>query len=282
MKGLPGQNGGAGGNFFGIGQTFLNEQGLTITANGGNGSSGQEGGDGLNGIDGVNPEKHVDLNQPVVIVPPLSYLLDVLGPQSNSLHSYQDYLIENFLNSKSDTFQSVEKLPYAGGPISNAAGMVSIVSYWLLKGKKATAGSNGESGGVSGFGGVNGEIKLFSFDEVVKIKTINRPGQDGISDVRGGIGGVGGKHGNHLTIKVEERNSHFSSTISNISYQGSASNGMNGTSGRIGEKCIVQVPFESPQKLIEDYRKFASNQESNKFIDRIKQNFLTSLNSEMQ
>lgn len=46
MQGMPGKSGGAGGNFVGIGNSFINDQYLKIDISGGNGGNGQAGGKG--------------------------------------------------------------------------------------------------------------------------------------------------------------------------------------------------------------------------------------------
>ncbi|XP_065208852.1 uncharacterized protein LOC135837488 [Planococcus citri] len=231
--GLSGLPGGSAGNFFGVGDTFKNLQGLTISARGGNGGPGQNGGDGLRGRDGVDAQNDVKLTKPDDVAQGIL----TLGIRISRIPKSDNFRILNWY----------EKV-----------GHYEI----LLAGEDGQRGGGGGDGGAHGFGGNSGEInfvKLASSD-ATDVKKVNGVGSNG-SDGLGGEGGAGGKNGNNLRVDIPWIFGNLKKTSTHSIYISSrADAGIRGRDGYEKERKYPQhsEKFSNPMDMMNEFKNYAT------------------------
>lgn len=155
MDGEPGLPGGLGGNFLGIGKTFINLNYLHVSVNGGNGGIGQN---GEHGIDGVNGDR-----------PSLPY-----GKTPESLSFWLSHGSKLVHHSYRDD-----------GWYGKA----------VIDGKNCTDGGMGGYGGLGGYGGNSGVIRFIPILNDTTLSFSNKTGQKGLDgdNGRNGEPGVSGQ-----------------------------------------------------------------------------------------
>lgn len=174
--GRPGQAGGPGGNFFGVGKKFIDGINLSISVNGGAGGPGQEGSKGSSGGNGSSPS-----------VP--GSAMFYFGCYNTSCENGEDY------NGYDCNFISSQPYSYKTAIKSSLYYRLCQISY----GTPGKVGENGGDGGKGGRGGLPGDIKLVELNDYSGILVYNNTGQDGYDGV-GGEGGSGGFSGDDIYI----------------------------------------------------------------------------------
>ncbi|XP_075231392.1 uncharacterized protein LOC142330170 [Lycorma delicatula] len=164
--GLVGLPGGNGGNFFGIGSYFINEENLVVSANGGKGGPGQNGGNGKVGSNGLHGFKKFR-------------------------QSFGDY----------DKLRDSGLISYPLKELSDADTMNDFeldMELYSLNGDTGSNGGRGGNGGVGGIGGNPGYILLLGEYNPSKISIHNSQGYLG-DDGESGNDGERGENGTPFT-----------------------------------------------------------------------------------
>lgn len=143
--GVSGKPGGPGGNFFGVGEIFIDRHQLKIELNGGRGGNGQNGGNGGPGKDGEEP--------PILNCGFIKY-----NCASDAWGGKFEYKEENSLG--------------LGQGWSGRRGL-----FYIVKGKLADKPGSGGNGGKAGAGGFVGNFKLIELDQPSFLSISNKTGK---------------------------------------------------------------------------------------------------------
>ncbi|CAH1113850.1 unnamed protein product [Psylliodes chrysocephalus] len=167
--GDAGYPGGSAGCFFGLGQTFINSQYLSISIVGGSGGPGQNGGNGLDGRNGEDPPLQED---------------DERDPWDKG----------NFTYSAGYTLTIMRKFFFFSKEYEHE-------SRYVVYGKNGTDGGNGCNGGVGGKGGNMGKLFIINLNDKDKSQILTKA-LDGIpgSPGSGGQPGKPGKNGKKIKV----------------------------------------------------------------------------------
>jgi hypothetical protein len=252
--GKAGQSGGAAGNFFGVGAKFINEELLTVSANGGNGGNGQNGANGYNGVDGETPK--------------------LPDPGTMWHHIWSNDYCELYIERVNINGYK----HYKDDPDGN--------KVFKSFGKPGSPGTNASNGGKNGFGGPKGQIEIKSIALSHNIKTINEIGRNGEFG-RGGYGGKGGRHGETIHYQCQYvtrwhnliQQKQFRYHLKFNEPSGQAAGGQNGRDNIAGSvEQDPQVSFEPFLTVINTYKKKIQSQ-INALSQPIVKNFLESISS---
>jgi len=219
--GAHGVAGGNAGNFFGVATFIANEDGLIISANGGQGGNGQDGGDGRRGRDGSKACMWCQVS---------SSHFRPTGSYSTMRNDFEYGISPIWINLSPDW------------------------NIYKLYGEHGSPGGNGGNGGLGGSGGRPGKVLLIGQafqDPNLKLITVSLAGRNGVSGL-GGTGGGGGKNGDSKIVKVKERfielfwgangyNWEDGGDVSVYTYQAKGANGLTGKSS-VGRSYTPTAP----------------------------------------
>ncbi|GBO21330.1 hypothetical protein AVEN_267892-1 [Araneus ventricosus] len=255
--GVPGNPGGSGESFFGIGSAFTNGANLKITANGGKGGVGQEGGDGATGLHGQNAPK------PSTDDPPCE----------NGY--FRDFKCETLKERTEEGF-----------------GRINWITTFRVIGLPGRRGGNGGNGGKGGKGSYSGKIEILELNQSSEITKLTSNGTEGEVG-KAGAGGQGGKRGDDVEgdwshILIYYPHCEVGCTTKRWDWAAIRVNndraltGSNGASGENADGIKDPVPangISGLPNLINEYKMYLRENINNRFTKFSLLQFLEELNS---
>ncbi|CAL1264629.1 unnamed protein product [Larinioides sclopetarius] len=238
--GEPGMPGKPGGNLFGVGESFINGDNLTVTVNGGDGGPGQHGGNGREGERGTDVE----------------YLTDDDLPIRDNEGTFR---VKGYLCEKTSDWVDYHKF---SSPTENAR--------YKIFASHGQRGGNGGNGGKGGKGGNPGIVSIFSLNRDSNIKICANEGKNGM-DGRGGEGGSGGINGQDMIARIRSQPAGIpvvigaqrmnewvhQCNISNETRATAGQNGINGANSRGLKVPELSNAISEPSKIINTYKRYA-------------------------
>ncbi|XP_022190528.2 uncharacterized protein LOC111048857 [Nilaparvata lugens] len=172
--GRPGQPGGNGGNFFGIGLQFVNGESLLIELNGGKGGPGADGLKGERGLAGRDAQEKLKLGL------------------YNTIYTFDGGVETDDINTSlsSDSVSTIFRL-YTLCHFGSCTYIDASVKVVTEDGDCGGGGGAGGFGGESGLGGLPGDLQLIELGDPSQITWRNQNGSLGVRGKRGETGDRG-------------------------------------------------------------------------------------------